>query len=86
MHNKFLLHNSYLFKSQVKNLFNTTIKTLINDGGTKYMPILINHPHIKYQLTCSYTPQQNHVAQCKYRYIIELSLAIISHTSLPISY
>jgi hypothetical protein len=53
LHNKSeVLRFFSLFKSQVENLFSTSIKTLRTDGGTEYMSILKNHPHIKHELTC----------------------------------
>jgi hypothetical protein len=75
-----------LFKSQVDNLFNSSIKILRTDGGTKFKPIFTIFPHITHQISCPYTPQQNGVAKRKHRHIIELSLAIFTQSSVPISY
>jgi hypothetical protein len=74
------------FKSQVENLFSTKIKTLRTDGGTKYLPICNQHSHIIDQTSCPYTPEQNGLAERKHRHIMELSLAIMSHASLPSLY
>jgi Integrase core domain len=75
-----------LFKSQVENLQNSTIKTLRTDGGTEYLLISKKIPHIIHQTTCPYTPQQNGVAERKHRHIVELSLATMSYASIPHKY
>jgi GAG-pre-integrase domain len=72
-----------LFKSQVKNLLNTTIKVLRTDGGTEYKPLTKKFSQIIHQITCPYTPQQNGISERKHRHDIKLSLAIIQHASLP---
>lgn len=72
-----------LFKAQAKNLLNTTIKTLRTDGGTEYKPLSHLFLALIYQVTCPYTPQQNGVAERKHRHIIELSLATMTHASIP---
>lgn len=72
-----------LFKSQIENLLNSTIKTLRTDGGTEYKPIHTQFPQIQHQTTCPYTPQQNGVSERKHRHLIELALASMSHTSIP---
>jgi hypothetical protein len=74
------------FKAQVENLFSTTIKTLRTDGGTEYLPIHTQFPHIIHQTTCPYIPEQNGLAERKHRHIIELALAIMTHASLPSYY
>jgi hypothetical protein len=45
-----------LFKSQVENLLNTTIKTLRTDVETEYKPITTKFSHLVHQSTCPYTP------------------------------
>jgi hypothetical protein len=79
-------HIFSLFKVQVENLLNTIIKTLRTDGGTEYKPIATHFPQIIHQTSCPYTPQQNGVAEHKYRHIIELSLATMTHTFIPHKY
>jgi hypothetical protein len=75
-----------IFKSQVENLLNTTIKILRTDGGAEYKPITTKFPTILHQTTCPHTPQQNDLAERKHRHIIELSLATMSHASIPSKY
>jgi hypothetical protein len=74
------------FKCQVENLFSSSIKILQTDGGTKFKPLARLFSQLVHQLTCPYTPQQNGVAERKHRHIVELSLAIISHSSIPLDY
>ncbi|KAJ3708372.1 hypothetical protein LUZ61_012077 [Rhynchospora tenuis] len=73
------------FKLQVENLFSSTIKILRTDGGTEFKPITRLFPQLVHQITCPYTPEQNGVAERKHRHVIELSLATISHASIPLT-
>ncbi|KAJ4771019.1 Gag/pol [Rhynchospora pubera] len=75
-----------LFKQQVENLLNHTIKILRTDGGTEYKPLSRLFPQITYQTTCPYTPQQNGLAERMHRYIVELSLATMTHASIPLPF
>jgi Integrase core domain/GAG-pre-integrase domain len=52
-----LTHVFKIFKAQVENLLNTTIKTLRTDGGTEYKPLARLFPELTHQITCPYTPQ-----------------------------
>lgn len=77
--------NAFLkFKALVEKLFNTTIKVLQTDGGIEFKPIARSFPQILHQTSCPYTPQQNGLTERKHRHIVELSLAILSHASLPL--
>jgi hypothetical protein len=62
---------------------NTNIKTLRTDGGAEFKPIASKFPKLVHQTSCPHTPQQNGVAERKYRHIVELSLATMSHSSIP---
>lgn len=75
-----------LFKSQVETLLSHSIKTLRTDGGTRYAKISRIHPSIVHQKTCPYIPQQNGVLERKHRHVIELSLSIMAHASIPEQY
>jgi hypothetical protein len=43
-------------------------------------------PQITYQTTCPYTPQQNGLSERMHRYIIKLSLATMTHASIPLKF
>lgn len=79
-------HTFSEFKSQVENLFNRKIKVLQTDGGTEFKPIAKAFPEIIHQISCAYTPQQNGIAERKHRHIVELSLTVLSHAALPLSF
>lgn len=74
------------FKEQIENLLNCKIKILRTNGGIEHKPIQNQYPQILHQTSCPYIPQQNDLAERKHRHIIELSLATISHASIPNSY
>ncbi|KAJ4816146.1 hypothetical protein LUZ62_028712 [Rhynchospora pubera] len=71
------------FKVQVENLFGCTIKVLRTDGGAEFKPIGTRFPQIIHQTSCPHTPQQNGISERKHRHIVELSIAIMSHASIP---
>jgi Integrase core domain len=77
------VHVFSLFKSQIENLLNASIKILRSDGGTEYKSIARLFPSIVHQTTCLYTPQQNGIFERKHRHIIELALANMIHASIP---
>jgi hypothetical protein len=73
------------FKCQVKNLFSSSIKILQTDRDMKFKPITRLYPQILHQISCPYT-QPNGIPERKHRHIVKLSLAIISHSSIPLNY
>jgi Reverse transcriptase (RNA-dependent DNA polymerase)/GAG-pre-integrase domain len=75
-----------LFKAHVENLLSCTIKTIQCDGGTEFSPIRSQFPEISFHISCPYTPEQNGLAERKHRHIVELSLAVMSHASIPLDY
>lgn len=85
-HKSEVLHIFSQFKAQIENLLGTSIKILRTDEGTEYKPITTHFPSILHQTSCPYTPEQNGLAERKHRHIIELSLASMSHASVPLEY
>lgn len=67
-----------LFKTHVENPFNTKIKSLQCDNGTKYKPIasIAHAAGIEMRYNCPYTSPQNGRAERKHRHIVEL----VSHS------
>lgn len=39
---------------------------------------------ILHHLTCPHTPSQNGVAECKHKHLIETTIALMHHASLPL--
>lgn len=72
------------FKAQVENLLSHKIKTLRTDGGSEYLPITKQFPHILHQTTCPHTP--NGLSERKHRHIVTLAIATMTHASLPSIY
>jgi Integrase core domain len=65
-HKSEVCHIFSLFKVQVEIFLEKNIMILRTDGGTEFKPILHKFPHLIHQEICSYTPQQNGVAERKY--------------------
>jgi hypothetical protein len=74
------------FQSLVENLLSTKIKNFQCDGGTEYKPFMRRFPEIAFRVSCPYTPEQNGLAERKQRHIMELTLATMSHASIPHEY
>lgn len=78
------------FKATVENLLNLKIKTFRSDGGgdfsSKAFTDFCSSNGTIHQFSYPHTPQQNGVAERKHRHLIECSLTMQSHSTLPISY
>ena len=61
--------------------FNTYIKVIRSDSGGEYFKIelieFMNYNGILYQTTCSYSPQQNGVAERENRHILEVTRSLL---------
>ena len=78
------------FKAYVENHLHTSLKVLRTNGGgeftsTTFHQFCSNHGIIQ-QTSCPHTPQQNGIAERKHRHIVECSLTMFSHSSLPLPY
>jgi hypothetical protein len=73
------------FKYQVENIFGSSIKILQMNGGTEFKPLAHLFSQIVHQIFCPYT-SQNGVTERMHRHIMEFSLVIISHSSIPLDY
>ncbi|XP_055814405.1 uncharacterized protein LOC129884054 [Solanum dulcamara] len=64
----------------VHNLFSTTVKTFRSDNGSEFFShefqSLLSTLGILHQSTCTYTPQQNGVAEKKHRTILDMARAL----------
>ena len=70
------------FKQLAEKEFNSYIKCLRSDSGGEYLSLAFDNylqqNGIQRQLTCSYTPQQNGVAERKNRIIAEIARAFMN--------
>jgi transposase InsO family protein len=78
------------FKNTMENHLGTSIKTLRTDCGGEYanndFRNFCSNSSIIHQFTCPHTSQQNVVAERKHRHIVDMSLTLISQSSLPFRY
>lgn len=79
---KFLVHS--------KTQFDKTVKCVRTDNGTEFLnnvcSTMFNSLGIICQTTCAYTPQQNGIAERKYRHILELTRAIRFQAHIPLKF
>lgn len=76
------------FKSMVENQLNCKIKALQTDWGGEYRgltPFFQQHG-ITHRVSCPYTAQQNGLADRKHRHIVEMGLALLFQSNLPMKY
>jgi transposase InsO family protein len=89
-HKSQVLSSFVHFKNTMENLLNTSIKILRTDCGTEYtkddFTSFCSNSGIIHQFSCPRTSQQNGFAERKHRHIVDLSLTLISHSSLPLTY
>ena len=75
------------FYAFVENQFQTKISILRTDNGTEYfnqyLTSFLREKGIQHQSTCSYTPQQNGVAERKNHHLLEVSRALMLSMNVP---
>lgn len=73
------------FKVMVENQFASKIMILQSDWGGEFQGLssFLKECDIIHRLFFPYTPQQNSLAERKYRHIVETGLALLSQASLP---
>ena len=89
--NKSQVLSSFIhFKNTMENLLGSTIKIFRTDCGGEYsknaFQSLCSSHGILHQFTCPHMSQQNGIAECKHRHIVDVALCLISHSSLPFTY
>ncbi|KAH9792303.1 retrovirus-related pol polyprotein from transposon RE2 [Citrus sinensis] len=77
-----------LFKLQVENQFDTTIKNLQSDWGGEYRSFtqFLNQCGIIFRHSCPYTHHQNGLVERKHRHIVELGLTLLAQAKLPFKF
>ena len=74
-----------LFKRQIENQFQTTIKKLQSDWGGVYRSFteFLNQCGIIFRHSCPYTHYQNRLVERKHRHIVEMGLTLLAQSKLP---
>lgn len=84
------LHVFQLFHHEVTNQFNTSLKILRTDNALEYtqksISLFCSNLGIIHQTSCTYTPQQNGVAERKYRHLLEVARSLLFHMNVPKSF
>ncbi|KAI5350539.1 hypothetical protein L3X38_003430 [Prunus dulcis] len=79
-----------IFKTHVENLLGSKIKIFRSDGGGEFTSAVftqyLSKHGILHQFSCPYTPEQNGVAERKYRSLVELGRTLIAHSGIPLVY
>jgi len=71
------------FVTFVQTQFETTIKTIRSDNGTKFfMTNFFVNKGIVYQTSCVNTPQQNSIVERKHCYILNVARALMIQSHL----
>jgi hypothetical protein len=65
-----------------------TMQTNSEEGGGEYQKLksFFKEVGISHHVSCPHTHQQNGLAERKHRYIIEVGLSLLSHSSIPLKY
>ncbi|GJU86702.1 putative RNA-directed DNA polymerase [Tanacetum coccineum] len=69
--------------------FDKSIKVFRSDNGTEFvnqnLSVFFNENGIVHQTSCSYTPQQNGVAERKHRHLLNVSRALMFQGGIPLN-
>jgi transposase InsO family protein len=78
------------FQAMVHTQFSLPIKTIRTDCGGEFTSNQFNQfcasKGMIHQVSCPHTPQQNGVAERKHRHLVQCALALLSQSTLPMSY
>ena len=78
------------YKCLVENLLSHKIKQIQTDGGGEYISsqfkAFLENNGIAHRISCPYTSEQNGIAECKHRHVVETGLALHAHSHLPNNY
>lgn len=76
------------FKTHVEKIIDKSIKHVQIDWGEEYLKLnqFFNQVGINHSISCPHTHQQNGIAECKHRHVVEVSLALLAHSHLPLKY
>ncbi|KAI3744219.1 hypothetical protein L1987_57296 [Smallanthus sonchifolius] len=89
-HKDEVFNNVQNFFNLVKNQFGITIKTFRSDNGTEFvnnqMHSFCESQGINHQTSCSYTPQQNGIAERKHRHLLNVARALLFQGYIPLKF
>ena len=75
------------FYAEILTQFNISIRVLRSDNAREYFSALfisfMSQHGILHQSSCAHTPQQNGVAECKNRHLIETARTLFLHYHVP---
>jgi histone deacetylase 1/2 len=78
------------FFQQMAKQFTNSVKIIQSDGGGEFVnTVLQTHfaaNGIIHRLSCPGTPEQNGLAKRRHRHIVETSLTLLAHASVPVKY
>jgi hypothetical protein len=89
LHHKSEVHRVFLeFQTHVEHLLNRKILSVQSDWGGEYQRLntYLKSVGIHHRVSCPHTHQQNSVAERKHRHIVEISLSLLAHSSLPLRF
>lgn len=75
-------------KNKIERLLDCKIKTFQSNNGGEYIKFkkFLDYQHISHCFSCSRTPEQNGLAECLHRQIVETGLALFHTSSIPPTY
>ena len=75
------------FFAEIHNQFHTSIRILRNDNALEYLSApfsaFLFSNRILHQSSSAYTPQQNGVAECKNRHLVEIVRTLLLKHTIP---
>ena len=75
------------FHAEIRTQFDTSICILRSDHAKEYFSMLLSSfmssHEILHQSSCAYTSQQNGVAECKNRHLVETAHTLLLHHKVP---
>jgi transposase InsO family protein len=89
-HKSDTFHTFTQFQAMIHTQFSLPIKTIRTDCGEEFTSNQFNQfcasKGMIHQVSCPHTPQQNGVAEKKHRRLVQCALALLSQSTLPMSY
>ena len=74
------------FYTEIQTRFNISIRVLRSDNAKEYFSTpftsFMSQHGILHQSSCAHTPQQNGVAECKNRHLVEIARTLLLHSML----